>query len=72
MASDVLIVPNDRGGYSITIDGTDVSYFVNEFSLHVEGGKKPIVTLVVRADRVRAGLPQAIVDAVQGNVSREC
>lgn len=72
MASDVLIVPNDRGGFSITIDGVDVSYFVNEFSVHIEATRPPIVTLVVRADRVRAGLPAAIVDAVASDVRKEC
>ena len=70
--SDVLIVPNDRGGYTITVDGTDVSYFTNEIGVHIAGSGKPIVTLTIRPDRVRMGLPQAIVDAVAGDITREC
>jgi hypothetical protein len=72
VASDVLIVPNERGGYSITVDGIDVSYVTNECSVHIEGTGRPIVTLVIRADRVRMNLPKAIVDAVAGDVKKEC
>jgi hypothetical protein len=72
VASDVLIVPNDRGGHSITIDGLDVSYVVNEFTVSMKGSEKPVLMLVVRADRVRMGLPEAIVSAVSVDVTKEC
>lgn len=72
MGSDVLVTPRDNGGYSITIDGVDVSYFTSEFTVAISGSKKPIVTLTVRADRVRMGLPQAIVDAIAGDITKEC
>jgi hypothetical protein len=72
VASDVLVTPRDNGGYSITIDGVDVSYFTSEFTVAITGASKPIVTLIIRADRVRMGLPQVIVDAIAGDVMKEC
>jgi hypothetical protein len=74
VASDVLVTPRENGGYSIVIDGIDVSYFTSEYTVSISGTKQPIVTLTIRADRVRMGLPAAIVDAIAGDrdITKEC
>lgn len=69
---DVLVTPNENGGYSISVDGMDVSYFVSHFSVSITGGEQPVVTLEVLPKRVRMGLPQAIVDALPSDLRAQC
>jgi len=70
---DVLVTPNESGGYSILVDGIDVSHFVSHFSVSVTGGERPVVTLEVLPRRIRMGLPQALVDAIPAtDVATKC
>lgn len=68
---DVLVTPKENGGYSIVIDGMDVSYFTSHFSVSVAGGEEPVVTLHVIKSRLRMGLPKALVEAIP-DAGKDC